>query len=198
MEKCAHLLAAAPEEFRGRWLERFGYSGLHVELGCGKGRFTVETAKVSQEVLFVALEKSADAMITALERAAAAELQNIRFANAFADNLTDYFAPDEISRIYINFCDPWPSNGHAKRRLTYRLFLERYKQALRPGGDIQFKTDNLPLFEFSLHEFSLCGFTPSEVIYDLHKNGPAGVMTDYELKFYNQGSAIYKCIMQNA
>ena len=197
MEKCAHFLVAEPELFRGRWLGGFGYGELHIELGCGKGRFTVETAKAESGIFFVALEKSADAMITALERAAAECLHNVRFVNAFADNLTDYFAPGEVSRIYINFCDPWPANRHEKRRLTGRRFLDLYKQVLCPGGEIHFKTDNLSLFEFSLREFEFIGFEPAEVTRDLHKDGPVGVMTDYELKFHSQGAPIYKCRMRN-
>lgn len=215
MEACADLLVCEPEELRGRWLEAFGYDELHIELGCGKGRFTVESAKaaqagrssqaacVSQEtptsqakpgVFIAALEKSADAMIIALERAKADGLRNVRFVNAFADNLAKYFAPGEASRIYICFCDPWPSNRHAKRRLTARRFLELYSQVLRPGGEVHFKTDNLPLFDFSLREFESGGYAITETARDLHKNGPVGIMTDYELKFHSQGLPVYKIV----
>jgi len=193
LEKCSHLLVRAPELYRGRWLEEFpGYKELHIELGCGKGRFTVGTAKTSPDVLFVALEKSANVMVIALERAANEGLRNALFAGCFADYLTDYFSPGEVSRIYINFCDPWPSVRHAKRRLTGQPFLELYTQVLRPGGEIYLKTDNLQLFEFSLLEFELCGFSNLEIVRDLHKSGPVGVMTDYELKFYEQGLPIYQ------
>ena len=99
--------------------------------------------------------------------------------------------------MYIDFCDPWPSNRHAKRRLTCRRFLELYRQTLRTDGEIRFKTDDLPLFEFSLKEFEYCGFDLPEVTRDLHKNGPAGIMTDYEIKFYNRGLPIYMCIARN-
>ena len=196
MEKCRHLLIADPESLRGRWLSEFGYGELHIELGCGKGRFTVGTARAEPDVFLAALEKSADAMITALERASAENLQNVRFMNVFVDNIADYFAPGEVSRIYLNFCDPWPANRHMKRRLTSRNFLDLYSMALRPGGEIFFKTDNLPLFEFSLREFARGGFVTFEVEYDLHKNGPIGVMTDYEMKFYSQGMPVYKCAVR--
>jgi tRNA (guanine-N7-)-methyltransferase len=191
MERCAHLLIPDPGKYRGRWLSEFGYDELHIELGCGKGRFTAETAKAAPGILLAALEKSADVMITALERADSEGLRNIRFINALADNLTDYFAPGEVSRIYINFCDPWPIGRHAKRRLTSRLFIELYKQVLRPGGEILFKTDNRPLFDFSLEEFEFGGFAIAEVVHDLHKDGPAGIMTDYEVKFHEQGLPIF-------
>jgi len=189
-EKCAHLLVTEPTRLRSRWLDELEYDDLHIELGCGKGRFTAETAAASPGVLLVALEKSDNVQVIALERAAAEGLQNVRFLNALADYLPDYFASREVGRIYINFCDPWPSNSHRKRRLTDRGFLELYKQVLRPGGEIHFKTDNLPLFEFSLREFEHSGFTASDVTRDLHENGPVGVMTDYELKFHSQGMPI--------
>jgi len=194
MEKCAHLLITSPESLRGRWLLEFQYNELCIDLGCGKGRFAVEMAKAAPGALFVALEKSADVMIIALERADAEGLRNIRFVNAFADNITDYFAEDEVSRLYINFCDPWPTNRHAKRRLTHRRFLELYKQTLRPGGEISFKTDNLPLFDFSLREFEACGLNLSEVSRDPRSDSLDGVMTDYEVKFRSQGLPIFQCI----
>jgi tRNA (guanine-N7-)-methyltransferase len=197
LEKCADLLVTAPESLRGRWLNEFRYNELHIELGCGKGLFTAETAKSDPGAFIAALEKSADAMVIALERAKSEGLHNTRFINAFADNLTDYFAPGEAARIYINFCDPWPSNRHVKRRLTSSGFLSLYKNVLRPGGEVHFKTDCLSLFEFSLREFELAGFEVSEIVRDLHKNGPAGVMTDYELRFCAQGLPIYKARFVN-
>lgn len=192
MERCADLMVAPPGALRGQWLGEGPYGELHIEIGCGKGRFTVETAKTEQGVLVAALEKSANAMVIALERAKAEGLRNVRFLNALADNLPEYFAPGEAARIYINFCDPWPSNRHAKRRLTSGGFADRYKAVLRPGGEVHFKTDNLPLFEYSLREFPKHGFAAAEIARDLHKNGPSGVMTDYELKFHAQGLPIYK------
>ena len=203
VEKCGSLLVREPEAYKGRWLNAFQTEGpgcgeLHIELGCGKGRFTVETAMAmaaaGQGGLIVALEKSADAMIIAMERAAAQGLSNVRFVNALAEDLAGFFAPGEVSRLYLNFCDPWPSNRHAKRRLTNRRFLGMYMQILRPGGEIYFKTDNLPLFEFSLREFERCGYTLSGVTRDLHKDGPSEEMSDYELKFYNQGTPICKLV----
>ena len=191
LEKCEHLLVAEPESLRGRWLDEFRYDELYVELGCGKGRFTVDMAKAEPEKLIVAMEKSLSAMIIAIELAVTEKLQNIRFINALADRVIEFFAPGEVCRIYINFCDPWLANRHAKRRLTHRRFLELYKQIFRPGGEIFFKTDNLPLFDFSLREFQRCGFKLADISRDLHGNGPVGIMSDYEMKFYIQGLPIY-------
>lgn len=198
IERCSQLLIMEPNIHRGSWLQEFGYSELWVEIGCGKGRFTVEIAKSEPEVFFVALEKSENVLVIALERAIAEGLQNVRFVNNFADNLIDFFAPGEISRLYINFCDPWPSNRHSKRRLTDRRFLDFYWNVLTPGGELHLKTDNLPLFEFSLLELKHCGFVMLVITHDLHNISPVGIMTDYEQKFFDQGRVIYQCIAAKA
>jgi tRNA (guanine-N7-)-methyltransferase len=194
ISKCAHLLVAKPEAFCGRWLEEFSFNELHIELGCGKGNFTVETARNEPDVLLVALEKISNVIVIALERTEQAELQNVRYINKPADYLTEYFGKGEVSRIYINFCDPWPAQRHKKRRLTGRPFLEMYKKVLCSSGEIHFKTDNQSLFEFSLEEFELCDFALTEIAYNLHERGVVGVMTDYEAKFHEQGMPIFKCI----
>ena len=169
-------------------------SELRLELGCGKGRFTVETARLHPDVLFIAVEKVPDALVVAMERAMELELKNVFFVVGDAALLPDYFAPGEADLIYINFCDPWPPKGQAKRRLTHRGFLTAYWKVLRQGGQIHFKTDNAPLFEFSLLEFPEAGYDLAEVTRDLHAAGPQGVMTDYEAKFYEQGLPIHRCV----
>jgi len=197
IERCAHLLVARPEALRGRWLEEFGFNQMHIELGCGKGLFTAEMANSETGLLFVALEKIDNVLVIALERAEKYGLQNVRYINRLADDLTEFFAAGEVSRIYINFCDPWPANRHKKRRLTGQHYLKLYKRVLLPGGEIHFKTDDFALFEFSQNEFERCGFILSEVTLDLHKAGPVGVMTDYEVKFHEQGKPIFRCIARN-
>ena len=99
-----------------------------------------------------------------------------------------------MDRLYINFCDPWPKNSAAKHRLTAPGFLEIYETILKPEGEIHFKTDNLPLFDWSVESFENNGWTLSEVTRDLHANGPVGVMTDYEAKFYAEGVKINRLV----
>jgi len=197
IERCSHLLITTPEGLRGCWKDELNCDELHLELGCGKGLFTVEMAKNDPGIFLVGLERVSNVLVIALERAEQTSLQNVRFVNGLADDITAYFAPGEVSRIYINFCDPWPANRHKKRRLTGQRFLELYRNVLHPDGEIQFKTDDLPLFEFSLSEFERCGFTLSDVTYDLHKHDPVGVMTDYEVKFHDLGLPIYKCVARS-
>jgi len=195
MEKCAETQIKNPEDYRGKWLAETGeYSGVFVELGCGKGRFTVGTAKTVPDKLIVAIERVPDAMVIGMERAVAEEIKNVRFIDCDAAKLPEIFEKGEIERMYINFCDPWPGKKRAKRRLTSDRFLAVYKQVLLPGSQIHFKTDNVDLFEYSLEQFAECGFELSEVTRDLHGNGPNGIMTDYEAKFHEQGVKINRCV----
>ena len=195
MERCAAMLIPDPAAMRGHWKDEMPQAReLRLEIGCGKGRFTVETAAAEPDVLFVAIERVADAMVIAMERANALGLANVRFIDADAERLPDYFAPGEVRRIYLNFSDPWPSNRHAKRRLTHTDFLMRYRQVLPEKGEIHFKTDNKGLFEWSLFQFPKAGFALEQVTRDLHKDGVCGVMTDYEEKFHAQGVPIHRCV----
>lgn len=195
MGRCEEYLVADPEAHKGHWRELMpGCRELRVELGCGKGRFTAQTAAAEPDVLFIAVERVPDAMVIAVERAKASELKNVFFVDMDAAGLEHCFAPGEVDRIYINFCDPWPSNRHAKRRLTHPDFLARYRSVLGEGRSIHFKTDNQGLFEWSLFQFSKMGYALSEVTRDLHGGGIQGVMTDYEEKFYGLGQPINRCV----
>lgn len=195
MEKCAELMIEDPAAYRGVWLEEFaGFDKMHVELGCGKGRFTADTASAAPETLLLAVEKVPDAMIIAMERVRERELENVRFIDGDAAALNDVFAPGEVERIYINFCDPWPKSRDAKLRLTAPAFLRRYADVLPVGGEIHFKTDNTPLFDWSLEQFKSEGWELDELTHDLHANGPVGVMTDYEAKFYAEGLTINRVV----
>ena len=195
MERCAPVLIKDPEERRGRWRELMPEAReIRLELGCGKGRFTVGTAAAEPDVLFIAIERVPDAMVIAMERAMAGGLTNVFFLDDDAARLPQLFAPDEVDRVYINFCDPWPGQKHSKRRLTSVGFLNTYRQVLKDGGQIHFKTDNRDLYEWSLFQFPKAGFKLSEVTRDLHANGICGVMTDYEEKFHDLGTPINRCV----
>ena len=113
-----------------------------------------------------------------------------------AEDITEYFAPGEVAKIYLNFSDPWPKDRHAKRRLTSTQFLNRYDQILDKNGCLQFKTDNRPLFDFSLEQLPLAGWVLDECSYNLHENGPApdNIMTEYEEKFYQLGNPICRMV----
>ena len=142
----------------------------------------------------MAVERVPDAMVIAMERCRALGLTNVFFIDGDAAALDQYVAPGEVDLIYINFCDPWPSVKHSRRRLTHVNFLRGYRQVLKEGGQIHFKTDNHDLFEWSLFQFPKVGFALSEVTRNLHEHGVQGVMTDYEEKFHAQGIPINRCV----
>ncbi|MEA5142225.1 MAG: tRNA (guanosine(46)-N7)-methyltransferase TrmB [Oscillibacter sp.] len=195
MEACSDFLIRDPYQMRGHWRDLFpDAKEVQVELGCGKGRFTVETAAQHPDILLIAIEKVPDAMVVAMERAKEKGLSNVHFLVGDAALLPDMFIACEVDRLYINFCDPWPGTRHAKRRLTHGNFLVQYRKVLKENGQIHFKTDNQPLFAFSVEEIPLYGFSLSEVTDHLHKDGPVGVMTDYEAKFYEEGVPIHRCV----
>jgi tRNA (guanine-N7-)-methyltransferase len=195
MERCGHLLIREPERLRGHWSETLGPNKpLCLELGCGKGRFTSLLAAEQPDRLHLAMDRVPEALVVAMERAAQASLTNLFFIEGDAEKLFDLFYPSEVDILYINFCDPWPSKRHAKRRLTHANFLAIYRYVLHEGGEIRFKTDNEALFDFSLDQFTANGFSLFSVSRDLHAGGPADFMTDYEEKFHSQGLPIFRCI----
>ena len=194
LERASALWVKEPETLRGQWLAGRRERRLHLEIGCGKGKFTVSTAAAEPEALLVAVERVPEAMVIAMERAIEMELSNLLFVDMDAAFLTDAFAPREVERIYLNFSDPWPLGRHAKRRLTSPGFLEVYKQILAPGGEIHFKTDNAGLFAYSLEQFPACGYRLEQVTRDLHGAGVQGFMTDYEQKFHEAGTPICRCV----
>lgn len=165
---------------------------LYLEIGCGKGRFILENARRNQEVFFVGMERVFDVALLAAEKVRDAELSNVRLVVGNAATVSELFPEGGVDRIYLNFSDPWPKDRHAKRRLTYRSFLEEYKKILKPDGEIFFKTDNRPLFDFSLEEFEACGFKLRNVTNDLH-NSPweeGNIHTEYEDNFSAKGFTI--------
>lgn len=194
MEKCAAIMIDEPEKLKGTWKEHFGFEKVHVELGCGKGRFTADTAVTMPDTLLVAIEKIPDAMIIAMERVRDREIGNVRFMDRDAVKLREIFSDGEADRIYINFCDPWPKSRDAKFRLTAPGFLRLYADVLPMGGEIWFKTDNTPLFNWSIEQFEAEGWELSELTFDLHEHGPVGIMTDYEAKFYGDGLKINRLV----
>ena len=192
MERCAATLITDPEALRGHWLEHFpGHQALHLELGCGKGRFTADTAAQNPDIFLAAIEKVPDAMVVGMERVTERGLENVRFLDRDAANLLDMFAPGEVSRIYINFPDPWKKSRQHKRRLTYAGFLALYANVLPLGGEIWFKTDNDLLFLSSRSYFEECGFTEKYVTFDLHQSGfTPNYPSEHELLYSGQGVPI--------
>ena len=148
------------------------------------------------EINYIGIERYQSVLIRALSKRAEFEGDNLFFLCEDARNLTEYFDGSEVARIYLNFSDPWPKDRHAKRRLTSSGFLSIYNEILASDGRLEFKTDNISLFDFSLEELPASGWNLDYVNRNIHENGPAtdNVMTEYEEKFYGLGNPIQKLI----
>lgn len=172
---------------------------LHIEIGCGKGSFITKTALLNPDIRYIAIEKVSNVIVLAMEKAAAVRTDNLRFMRGNFQYLGETFPDKSVDRIYLNFSDPWPKKGYAKRRLTHGGFLEIYKRLLKDNGEICFKTDNRELFDFSLESFPENGFSLSCVTYDLHNSGFEGnIMTEYEERFSGQGVPICRLVAKLA
>lgn len=194
MEKCAAYRIEEPALRKGSWKSlKPDATALWVEVGCGKGKFTAETAQANPDVLLIAMERCREAMVVAMEKAKSLGLTNVFYIDMDVAAIEDIFAAGEIDRLFINFPDPWPRKKNAKRRLTHRSFLDKYCRVVRENGEIHFKTDNAPLFEYSVEEFAACGLEVKNLTRDLHKDGVVGIMTGYEEKFHALGTPINRC-----
>lgn len=182
-----------PKSLKGKWREFFGNDNpIFLEIGCGKGRFIDQNAENFPDSNFIGLERQITVIASAARRISS-EKKNLALVFSGAEELAELFCPGELSGIYINFCDPWPKKKWEKRRLTHRNFLNVYKDALSESGGIFFKTDNQTLFEFSISEFSNCGFKLKNISLNLHESDFKGnIMTEYEEKFSSKNNPIYR------
>lgn len=181
------------EELPGKWEKVTGGKKIHLEIGMGKGQFITRLAKDHPENFYLGMEIKEEVLLRGVEKAIKEDLPNIKFLWKNAEILDQIFEEDEVERIYLNFSDPWPKNRCAKRRLTHKRFLDKYQKILRKKGEIHFKTDNEPLFEFSLNSVADAGFTLKNISFDCH-NSEVSVpaTTEYEDKFSASGMKIYR------
>lgn len=182
------------EDLKGNWNKLFKNDNpIYAEFGTGRGKFITTLAKQNPDINFIAFEIKEEVLLKAVEKADMDNLNNIVFAWANVGNALDYFDSNELSRIYINFCDPWPKTRWAKRRLTHSNFLNIYKEILNEKGEIHFKTDNEKLFEFSLNEIASNDWLLKNISLDLFNSDFENVTTEYEDKFISQGLKIFRC-----
>lgn len=189
-----HIMIANPKEHKGQWRELFGNDNpVHVEIGMGKGQFIQGMAKQFPEINFIGIEMFESVMVRALEKFIEDPLPNVRLLKVNAKYLLDYFATNEIERVYLNFSDPWPKARHAKRRLTHANFLKLYEEIIPSDGDLWFKSDNRHLFEFSLVSLNEYGMKFEEVCLNLHQDEPDhNIRTEYEQNWSSKGFPIYR------
>jgi tRNA (guanine-N7-)-methyltransferase len=195
IDQFPQYIMANPEEYKGKWQEVFEtQQPLHIEIGSGKGRFITEMAKAHPDINYIGIEVYKSVIIAALDNVIEADIPNLKLLNVNADDLEKFFDKNDVDRIYLNFSDPWPKVRHEKRRLTYKKYLDIYRNILKDGQEIHFKTDNQGLFEYSLMSFSAYGLLLQFISLDLHKSEYEGnIMTEYEEKFSSRGNRIYRC-----
>ena len=188
-----------PQEFKGKWKEKFNNnsSTLHIELGSGKGLFISKLASKNPNINYIAVD-----MIEAMLGLSKRNIENAyNFQNpnnlflirANIEQISDVFEKkDEVERIYINFCNPWPKKKHNKRRLTHPKQLVQYKEFLKTGGEIYFKTDSDELFEASLEYLNETGFKIVSKTYNLHEENifEENIITEHEKMFSEEGIKI--------
>lgn len=194
-----------PEQHKGNFSKIFeNENPIHIEIGMGKGRFITDMATLHPEINYIGIEMYSSVLLRAVQKMdrLAEEKKapkNLRFLCVDARKLGEIFALDEIDKIYLNFSDPWPKDRHAKRRLPSKEFLSIYRTFLKKEGTLEFKTDNLDLFNFALSELPLANWELLASTFDLHndvKMREGNVMTEYEEKFSSKGNPICKYIIK--
>lgn len=195
--EASHIVITDQYNHMGKWNENFENNNeIHLELGCGMGGHIAQRSKQNHEINYVGIDLKDEVLVNALRKVkklrAEEKLQdkdiNVRLMPLNIMLIDNVFAKDEISKIYINFCNPWPKERHNKRRLTHTKFLEQYKKFLKLGGEIWFKTDDTGLFEDSINYFKESGFEINFLTYNLHSSGfENNVVTEYEAKFTSMG-----------
>ncbi len=192
VESHPELVILNPKDYKGKWRTLFNNDNpIYLEIGMGKGKFILEHAKSNPNINYIGLEKFDSVIVQAVEKIAPLNLKNIYLLNVDAEELLDIFDKKEINKIFLNFSDPWPKNRHEKRRLSHANFLNRYCEIL--DGDIEMKTDNRELFEFSILSFNQNKWNILELSLDLHHRNPEEyiITTEYEDRFTSKGNVIY-------
>lgn len=202
LEEQKDLVVLEPQRLKGRWREFFGNDRpIMIEIGMGKGRFITQMSVRNPEINYIGMDMFDELLQRGSEKARAVwrekgeeRVPNLALVRGNAEYLEEMFEPGELTRIYLNFSDPWPKSKHGKRRLTHPLFLLRYKRLLSDLGEIHFKTDSLSLFEFSLNSFAETGLQLRNISLHLHRDELREdlVMTEYETKFVGLGQPIYR------
>lgn len=196
--RCEKWIVKDPESRKGQWSKAFpGEGALHVEIGSGKGQFITGLAAQNPSKNFIAIEGGDKIFVRLLQKAEQAGAENLLLIPQYVSNLEAIFSPGEVSGIYLNFCDPWPKDRHAKRRLTHRNMLRQYRLITKDDSLLALKTDNQKLFDFSMEEFSKIGLNVLAVSRDLHHCAHAvgNITTEYEDKFAADGCPIFYALV---
>lgn len=180
----------SPSDYKGKWNKLFKNSNpIHIEIGMGKGNFIIKNALNNPNINYVGIEKYDSVILRAVEKTNELELNNLYLIRMDARLIEEVF-DKEIDTIYLNFSDPWPKDRHAKRRLTSNIFLDRYSRVFKGTNKIIMKTDNVPLFNYSVESLNEYGYNITYLTSDLHKDRDNIITTEYEDKFTSMGVKI--------
>ena len=186
----SNYLVKDPTLYKGKWKELFGNNNpIYIEIGMGKGKFIIDNALMYPNINFIGIEKYDSVIAKGLLKVPLG-LNNLVMVRWDALYINDLF-DKEIDRIYLNFSDPWPKKRHNLRRLSSRVFLEKYEDIFRDKRIVEMRTDNRDLFQYSLVSFSEFGYTLENVSLDLHNDDMPQITTEYEDKFSKDSMSIY-------
>ena len=181
-------------DYKGIWNNYFKNDNpIYIEIGMGKGKFIIENAIKYPDINFIGIEKYDSVLAKSLPKIPD-NLTNLAIIRMDALNIDNVFSK-EISRIYLNFSDPWPKDRHHLRRLTSKVFLEKYDSIFKDIAEIFQRTDNQQLYIYSLESLSSFGYKLSDISFDLHNSASDDLITtEYEDKFSSKGMPIYSLV----
>ena len=194
LDNCNYLIKN-PEDYKGKWNSLFNNDNpIYIEIGMGKGKFILENALKYKDINYIGIERFDSVMAKAIKKIPN-DLDNLKLIRMNALDIDKVFSK-EIDLIYLNFSDPWPKKRWHDRRLTSKIFLDKYDSLFKDTKRIEMKTDNEDLFIYSLETLSSNGYALSDISFDYHKTDIDIIMSEYEMRFSKEGKNVYHLFAQ--
>ncbi len=194
LNNCKYLIKN-PEDYKGKWKSLFNNDNpIYIEIGMGKGKFILENALKYKDINYIGIERFDSVMAKAIKKIDEG-LPNLKLIRMNALDIDKVFSK-EIDLIYLNFSDPWPKKRWHDRRLTSKIFLDKYDSLFKDTKRIEMKTDNEDLFIYSLETLSSNGYALSDISFDYHKTDTDIIMSEYEMRFSKEGKNVYHLFAQ--
>ncbi len=197
LEKYGRVIEADPYSWRGKWAQACAPAGgeafheVRLDLGCGKGSFTVEAARREPDVLFIGMDSEPVCIAYAAQRGCESGLANVVFVPGSGMRIKEMFAPSELGRIYLNFPTPFPRKRESHLRLVNMERLLDYREVLAPGAEVCLRTDSLPLREFAKTQLPLAGYAKTWESNDARGEHPDDPTSEYEIRLGAQGAKVF-------
>ena len=194
LNNCKYLIKN-PEDYKGKWKSLFNNDNpICIEIGMGKGKFILENALKYKDINYIGIERFDSVMAKAIKKIPN-DLDNLKLIRMNALDIDKVFSK-ELDLIYLNFSDPWPKKRWHDRRLTSKIFLDKYDSLFKDTKRIEMKTDNQDLFIYSLETLSSNGYALSDISFDYHKTDTDIIMSEYEMRFSKEGKNVYHLFAQ--